>query len=167
MIDVADENMPGYLLLLKVALQAKRRVAFIQQTLVDRAVRRMANSTTLPQCLVLIHEGAALLRVTLEAGFVFTQKSESAGFKLLLNVRRRPFHRDPFVHLVAIGAAHFAFEHRMVMRQRECRANFQVTLETGFRRLPWIDNRAGAPAGFDVQTSGPVARLAAQVRGRL
>jgi len=69
-IDVSDENMPGYLLLLEMAFQTERRIAFIQEPLVHRAVRRMANDATLPQCLVLIHKGAALLRVTLEARFV-------------------------------------------------------------------------------------------------
>ena len=33
-IDVSDENVPGYFLLLEMALQTKRRVAFIQQSLV-------------------------------------------------------------------------------------------------------------------------------------
>ncbi len=47
------------------------------------------------------------------------------------------------------------------------RANFQVTLETGFRRFPWIDDRASAAAGFDVQTPRPVAGFAAHVRDSL
>jgi hypothetical protein len=33
-IDVSDENVPRYFLLLEMALQTKRRVAFIQQSLV-------------------------------------------------------------------------------------------------------------------------------------
>jgi len=38
-IDVSNENVSGYFLLLEMALYAKRRVAFIQQALIDRAVR--------------------------------------------------------------------------------------------------------------------------------
>ena len=38
-IDVSDENVPGYFLLLEMALQTKRRAAFGQQPLIDRAVR--------------------------------------------------------------------------------------------------------------------------------
>jgi len=38
-IDVSDENVSGYFLLLEMALYTKRRVAFIQQALIDRAVR--------------------------------------------------------------------------------------------------------------------------------
>ena len=38
-IDVSNENVPGYFLLLEMAFHTKRRVAFIQQALVDGAVR--------------------------------------------------------------------------------------------------------------------------------
>ena len=38
-IDVSDENVPGYFLLLEMAFDAKRRVALVQQALVDGAVR--------------------------------------------------------------------------------------------------------------------------------
>jgi hypothetical protein len=38
-IDVSNENVPGYFLFLEMALYTKRRVAFIQQALVDGAVR--------------------------------------------------------------------------------------------------------------------------------
>ena len=53
------------------------------------------------------------------------------------------------------------------MRQCECCANFQVTLETGFGRLSWIDDRTSAASRFDVQTPGPVAGFAAHVRNLL
>ena len=38
-IDVSNENVPLYFLLLEMAFYAKRRVAFIQQALVDGSVR--------------------------------------------------------------------------------------------------------------------------------
>ena len=123
----------------------------------------MANNATLPQCLVLIHKWAALLRVTLEAGFVSAQERKTAGFEFLLNICRRAFDRDAFVHFVTIGTAHFAFRYRMVMRQCKRCANFQVTLETGLRRLSWVDNSTSAASGFDVQAPRPVAGFAAQV----
>ena len=68
-------------------------------------------------CLVLVDKRAALLRVTLEAGFVFAQERKAAGFEFLLDICRRALNRDAFVYLMTIRAAHFAFEHRMVMRQ--------------------------------------------------
>ena len=48
MIDVSNKNVAGYFLLLEVAFQTKRRVAFIQQALVDGAMGRMTNGTSLP-----------------------------------------------------------------------------------------------------------------------
>ena len=113
---------------------------------------------------MLVHERAALLRVALEARFVFAQESEPASLKFLLNVRRRALDRDTFVHLMTIGAAHLAFEHGMVMGQREGCAYFQVTLETCFRRFARIYDGTGAASSLDVQTSRPVARLASHVR---
>jgi hypothetical protein len=132
-IDVSNENVAGYFLLLEMAFQAKRRVALVQQALVDGAVGRMADHTTLSQCLVLVNPGTSLLCVTLEARFVSAQEREPAGFEFLLDICRRAFNRDAFVYLMTIGAAHLAFEHRMMMRQCERCANFEVTLEASLR----------------------------------
>jgi hypothetical protein len=71
------------------------------------------------------------------------------------------------VYLMTIGAAHLAFEHRMMMRQCESCANFEVTLEASFRRLSWIYDGAGAPACLHMQTPWTMARLAAHVRDLL
>jgi hypothetical protein len=37
-IDVSNENVPRYYLLLKMALDTERRVPLVQQSLIDRAV---------------------------------------------------------------------------------------------------------------------------------
>jgi len=76
----------------------------------------MADHTTLTHRLVLIYKWAALLCVTLEAGFVSAQKSKATGFELLLNICRGALGRDPFVRFMAIAATHLALGHRMVMR---------------------------------------------------
>src|SRR5437763_1595583 len=99
----------------------------------------MANDTTLTHCLMLINKRAALLCVTLEAGFVSGQESKATGSELLLNIRRGAFGRDPFVWFMAIAAAHLALEHRMMMRQLKCCADVQVTLETGVWRFSRVD----------------------------
>ena len=132
-VDVPNENVAGCFLLLEMAFDTKRRVAFVQQALVDGAVRRMADDTTLAHCLVLINKRAALLRVTLEAGLVFAQERKTAGFEFLLDVCRRALNRDALVYLMTIRAAHFAFEHRMMVRQCERCANFEVTLKASLR----------------------------------
>ena len=164
-VDVSNENVPGYFLLLEMAFYTQRRVAFVQQALVDGAVRRMANGAPLPHRLVLVDKRAALLCVTLETGFVSAQERKSTGSEPLLNICRGALGRDPFVRFMAIAAAHLALEHRMMMWQCERCANFQVTLETSVRRLSRIDDCARSAASFDVQTPGPVARLAAHVFG--
>ena len=149
-IDVSNENVAGYFLLLEVALQTERRIAFIQQALVDGSVRRMADRAPLPHRLMLIDKWATLLRVTLEAGFVSAEECKSASMKPLLDVRRGALSGDPFVRFMTIAAAHLAFEHRMMMRQLKCRADVQVALETSVRRLSRVDDRASAAAGLNV-----------------
>jgi hypothetical protein len=132
-VDVSNENVSRYFLLLEMAFQTERCIALVEQALVHGAVRRMADGATLPQCLMLVNEWPALLRVTLEARFVSAQERKAAGFELLLNVRRSAFDSDPFVHFVTIGAADFAFRHGVMVRQLKCRANFQVTLKASLR----------------------------------
>ena len=116
MIDVSNENVPGNFLLLKMAFYAKRRVTFIQQSLIDRTMRRMTNDAALTHRLVLIDEWAPLLCVTLETGFVSSQERQAAGSELLLNICRSALRCDAFVRFVAIRAAHFTFKDRMMMR---------------------------------------------------
>src|SRR6476620_6486498 len=111
----------------------------------------MASGATLPHCLVLINKRSALLRVTLEAGFVSAQERKAAASELLLNICRGAFDRDPFVRFVAITAAHLAFKHRVMMRQLESRANLQVTLETSIRRFSRVNDRARTAASLHVQ----------------
>ena len=38
-VDVPNENVPGYFLLLEMALYAQRRVTFVQQPLIDGSMR--------------------------------------------------------------------------------------------------------------------------------
>ena len=116
-IDVANENLSGCSLFLEMAFDTKRGVPFVQQALVDGAVRRMTNGATLAQRLMLVDKRAALLGVTLEAGLVFAHERKAAAFEFLLDICRRALDRDPLVRLMTIRAAHFAFEHRMVMWQ--------------------------------------------------
>jgi hypothetical protein len=115
-IDVTNENVSGYFLLLKMAFQTEGGVAVVQQSLIHGAVRRMADTATLTHRLMLVHPWAALLCVTLKAGFVSAQESKAASFKSLLNVCGRALKRDAFVRLMTIAAAHLSFGYRMMMR---------------------------------------------------
>ena len=108
----------------------------------------MTGETALAHSLMLKDKWPALCGVALEAGFVATQEGDAAAFECLLDICRRAFDRHSHVRIMAIGTAHFAFEYRMVVRQLERRANFQVTLETSLRRLAWIDDRVRRAAAL-------------------
>src|SRR5512133_2199512 len=160
-VDISNENVSGLFLFLEMAFQAKRCVAFVQQSLVDGAVGRMADHATLTHCLVLVHPGAPLRRVALEAGLVSAQESKAAAFERLLNIRAAAFNGDSLVWVMTIGATHFPFQHRMMVRQLELCPHFQVTLKTGLRIFPRVDDRVRRATALDVQTARPVAGLAA------
>ncbi len=149
-IDVSNENMSGHFLLLEMTLQAKRLVPFVEQALVDGAVGRMTDHTTLTHCLVLVNKRASLLGVAFEAGFISAQESKAAALEHLLNIGPATLDCDTDVRIMAIRAAHFPLEHRVMMRQLELCAHLEVTLETSFRRLARIDDRVRRAAAFDV-----------------
>lgn len=133
MIDISNEDMPGHFLFLEMALQAKRCVAFVEQSLVDRAVRRMADHTPLPHRLVLVNEWPALRGVAFEASLVSAQESKPAAPERLLNIGAAAFNGYSSVRVVTIGATHLSFQDRMMVGQLKLRPHFQVTLETSFR----------------------------------
>jgi hypothetical protein len=149
-VDISDENMPGLFLFLEMAFQAERLISLVQHPLIDRAVGRMANRTTLTHRLVLINKGPALRCMALEAGFVSAQESKAAALEHLLNIGPAALDRYSDVWIMAVSAAHFAFQHRMMMRQLKLCPHFQVTLETSFRRLTRIDDRVRCAAAFNM-----------------
>ena len=71
MIDITNENSARVFLLLEMAFQTKRCVAFVQQALVDGAVGRMADGATLTHRLVRVNKRAALLRYGTRSRFRF------------------------------------------------------------------------------------------------
>src|SRR3954469_20871484 len=113
----------------------------------------MANHAALTQRFVLVDKRATLHGVTLEAGLVLTEKSHAAAFERLLHIGAAPFYGDSDVRIVTIGATHFAFQHRMPMRQLKLRAHIQVALETGLGRFSRIYDCVCPTTAFDVQTS--------------
>jgi hypothetical protein len=53
--------------------------------------------------------------VALKASLVSARESKAAAFERLLNICRCTFNRDADMRVMAISAAHFAFQHRMVV----------------------------------------------------
>jgi len=155
-IDIRDNNLTAAALLLEMAFQTKRLVAFRQHPLINRPMGRMAGHTPFTERLVLEDKRTPLRRVTLEAGFVLAQQSHAATLERLWKVSPTPFDRVSLVRIMAIGTTHFPFEHRVVMRKLEFCAHFQMTLETSLRRPARVDDRAGRAATCDVETSRPM-----------
>jgi hypothetical protein len=108
-INISNENMPGFFLLLEMALQAERLVSFVQQPLVHRAVWRMARKATLTHGLMLKDKWSALRGVALETRFVLAQESDAATFERLLDICRRAFHRHSDMRIMAISTTDLAF----------------------------------------------------------
>ena len=133
MIRIADENSAADFLFLEVTFQAQRLIAFVEHPRVNRAVRRVAAHATFFQRFMLKHEWSRLRDMALETSFVLAEQQSSAAFNLLRKTRSAPFDRSADVRVVAVGATHFAFQHRMVMRHFESGPHFQVALEAGVR----------------------------------
>jgi hypothetical protein len=114
-------------------------------------------------CFVFEDKRAALSGVTLEAGVVFTEECGAAAFQSLLQIRPATFNGDADVWIVAIGATHFAFQHRVMMRQLEFCSHFEVALETGFGRATRINDLGSITSAADMQAAWPVTRFAADV----
>lgn len=155
-----DEDIAGRRvgpLNLCVALQAKIGVAFGQHFCVNRSVRVMANDAALAQRFMFEDECSRLFAVAIRASFVQARHGQAAGW--LKNIAS--------VRIMALHAIHQSFEHRMSFGQLEFCVRVQVTLETGRRVAPRIQNEPApsAPHG-DMFAAGAVARFAAGRPGK-
>ena len=115
MVDVSDKDSSRNTLLLEMALQAERVVALVQHSLIDGTVRRVADDATLADCFVLIDKWTALRRMTLETGVISVHEREPTALDRLVQARSAALRRHSLMRIVAIGAAHFPFQHGMAM----------------------------------------------------
>ena len=112
----------------------------------------MAGVATLAQGLVLEDKRPALHGVALETGLISPS-----------HLRPAALYRRTFVRVMAIGTTHLAFQHGMVVRERELRTDIEVALEAGLRGASRIDNGTPAATSLDVLTARPVTRFATNV----
>ena len=150
-IRIANQDPARRGLLLEMALQAQRGIAFREHALIDRAVRRMAGSAALFGSFVVEDKRTALREVALETGSVLAQEGDAATFNILDETRAAAFDDIALVRVMAIGTAHLAFRHRMMMRELEAGANISVALEAGIRIATWIDNAHMSAPGLHMQ----------------
>lgn len=166
MIDIADDDRATHRLLLEVTLEAKRLVTLIQQSLIDRAMRRMTDGATFTHRFVLVDKWTALSCVTLKASVVLAKERCPASMHMTLrHTRGAALHRIALVRFMAVDAAHLSFQDRVMMRQLKVSPNIQVTLQTGFRFFPGINDQVGCAATLRMKTARAMARFAAGVLG--
>ena len=134
--------------------QAKVWIAHGEHLAVDRTVRVVTDRASIVQGLVLEHERPRLFAVALSTAFVEPRHRESAG----------GFENIAAVRVVALHAAHVAFDDRMMLRQMEFGLGFEMALEAGRRVFAGIDDELAAAAGFDVLAARPVTGFTAGLR---
>lgn len=138
MAGAADVNFAGSVkhpLVLSVTTQAEVCVLLREHFTVHRTVRLMANGAAFMQRFMLENKSAGLLAMALRATFV------DPGHRLPA-VR---FHDVHPMRVMALDAAHPAFENRMMLRKVKVGVHRQVTLETGLRLLSGINDEFAVP----------------------
>ena len=120
---------------------------------------RVAADAAFARCLVLEHKRSLLLAVALEARLVCAEQGKASALDRLWKTRPAPFHGPAFMRIVAIDAAHFAFQDGVMMGQLELGTHFEMALKTGIRRFARIDDGLGCAPALDVQASRSVTRF--------
>jgi|YelNatPaOPRAMG01_1025707.scaffolds.fasta_scaffold03136_8 hypothetical protein len=126
----ADENFalrPGHL---RMTAQTQIGIALNQQLGVDRPVRRVAGGTALPQRVVPINHHAGLLAMAVGARRILTCRQS----QVCRSIRFKP------VRIVAIGAAHVPFRHRVMNRQSKLKLRFRMATVAGRRVFARIND---------------------------
>lgn len=139
-------------LLLEVAFQAEIGVPFGEHLGIDRTMRLVAGSATLPRRFMLENEGATLGLMAPNAGLVAAMGGGCG-----------PGQCPALVRMMAVTAGHLAIFNRVMVRQLKLPPFIQMALETGLGRFAGIDNGISGAAGFSMETAGSVAGFTAHV----
>ena len=141
-----DLTTPG-VLDLRVAPEAKVRIAGDQKRPIDGTMWRVANHATLTHRFMLEDKRPRLLAMTLRAALVQPRHGQTTC--RFQNIRT--------VRIMALHAIHAFFQYGMVLRQVEFSLRLEVALKTRSWVLTRIDNEfAAATARFDVLARWPV-----------
>lgn len=148
-VNVAARNIRA--LDLRMAAQAKIRVALDEHFLVDRTVWTVAGDAAFAHRRMFKDNRARLVTMTLRTAFIWPRHRQPA--RRLENVAT--------VRVVAIHATHVAFDDRMMLWQIEFRVHIQMALKTGSWVFTGIDDELGTTAGLNVFAARPVAGFTA------
>jgi hypothetical protein len=154
MIAATDDNDSRGSLLLEMALETKRLVAFSQHFLIHGPMNFVACRASFPHGLMFKHEWSALRDMT---------------FATRIALRRRREH--PAVNgialmwIVAIGTRHLAFQDGMTIRQIELPSLIEMALKTDFRRFSRINDRVVSAARLIVAAASTVTGFAPDLMG--
>src|SRR5581483_8765440 len=161
MVDVPNKDLArGHVrsLDLRMATKAQVGVPLGEQLGVHRTVDGMTNGATFAQGGMLEDKGTSLLAMAFRAGLV--------GPGQLQPTRR--FEDVASVRVMALNAAHFVFQHRMMLRQMKFGFNGPMTLEAGGWVFARVDDEFAAPAAAGhVEAAGSVTRFTAGLAGCL
>ena len=121
MVDIANKHRVGHRLNLRMAAETKIRIALGEQLGIDGAVRAVANRAPFTQRRMLEDERSGLGAVARAAGVVLARHGQSAGrFEDVRSMR-----------IVALCAANFFLQKRMVLWQMKFRLRRTVAFKTG------------------------------------
>jgi hypothetical protein len=142
-------------LLLEVAFETEVGVPFDQHPGVHGPMRLMARGASLANGLVLEDKRASLGRV-----------APAAGIKLRRQAGPPRDHRVALVRIVAIRAAHLAFEDGMMAGKSEPGSHFEMAAEASFGGFIWINDGVMGAAGLVMQAARAMTRFAAHIERR-
>ena len=135
-------------LLLEVALETKRMVGRPEHLGIHRPMVGVAGHAPFTNSFMLKYEGPLLRRMALQTGVIGTGQLGSTRDDRIAPVR-----------VVAIRTRHLAGQDRMGIRQVKFSMFVQMTLETGLRGPPGIDDGADLPEGCQMHAARTVAAL--------
>ena len=116
----------------------------------------VARGAALPQSFMFENKGASLFAMAFGTCLVLSRHGKPA----------RRFHDVHAMGIVALGAIHFAFQHRMMLRQIEFRMRLEMAVQARTRVLARVYNELpSTAANSDMLAAWPVARFASRHAG--
>ncbi len=156
MIDLADEEQIfGVRLHLGMTSQAKIVVRLDQQLSIDRPVRTVADSATLPHSFMFENKRTGLFAMALSARLIQPSHGQPPSW----------LHDVASVRVVALHAVHAPFHHRMMPGKVELGLGLEMAIEANRGIFAGINDGFSAPGRLEMFARGPMTGFAAGKTG--